>query len=176
MEDFVLTRRVWLPRARPEVFAFLADPRNLPAVNPPSTALRWLAPPPEALSQGALLDFSARALGIRARWRVMIREFDPPYRFVDVQLRGPFRRWEHLHRCVEGMEGAAPDGGPGDPRALAGGNGDGPTGTWVIDRVTYGLSLGPLGLVAHALVVRRQIDAAFDYRARRLRELFPAAR
>ena len=34
------------------------------------------------------------------RWRVMVREFDPPYRFVDVQLWGPFARWEHRHRFV----------------------------------------------------------------------------
>ena len=175
MEDFVLNRRVWLPRPRSEIFAFLADPRNLPAVNPPSTALRWLVPPPAVLVPGALLDFSARAFLLRARWRVMIREFDPPYRFVDVQLRGPFRRWEHLHRCVEGLEGEPPDAGPVEVGARRGGNGAGPVGTWVVDRVTYGLPLGPLGLIAHALAVRRQIVGAFDYRARRLRELFPAA-
>ena len=41
-------------------------------------------------------------LGWPIRWRVMIREFDPPYRFVDVQLWGPFARWEHRHRFVAG--------------------------------------------------------------------------
>ena len=170
-----MTRRVWLPRPRSEVFAFLADPRNLPAVNPPSTGLRWLATPPGVLAAGALLDFSVRAFLLRVRWRVMIREFDPPYRFVDVQLRGPFRRWEHLHRCVEGPESDVPDAGPGEADVRRDGKGKRPLGTWVIDRVTYGLPFGTLGLLAHALAVRHQIAAAFDYRGRRLREIFSAA-
>lgn len=175
MEDFVLTRRVWLSRPRSEVFAFLADPRNLSAVNPPATALRWLVPPPAVLSPGALLDFSARAFLLRTRWRVMIREFDPPYRFVDVQLRGPFRRWEHLHRCVEGTERDVPDAGPAEADGRRG-DWAGPVGTWIVDRVTYGLPFGALGVAAHALVVGRQIAGAFDYRARRLRELLAVAR
>ena len=173
MADFVLHRRVWLPRPRAEVFAFLADPRNLSAVNPPATALRWLAPPPAALAAGAVLDFSVRAFLVRTRWRVLIREFDPPYRFVDVQLRGPFRRWEHLHRCVEGPEGLDLSGASAEAHARPAPAGDGAPGTWIVDRVTYGLSLGPFGQLAHAALVRRQIAGAFDYRERRLRELFP---
>jgi ligand-binding SRPBCC domain-containing protein len=169
MADFVLLRRVWVPRPRPEVFAFFAAPENLPAVNPPSAALRWLSPPPAALDAGAVLDFSVRALVARVRWRVIVRELDAPYRFVDVQLRGPFRRWEHLHRFVEGPAGAdlAADG------TLAQGWADaaGPPGTWVIDRVTYGLPLGPLGDLVHRVAVRRQLASLFAYRERRIREL-----
>jgi ligand-binding SRPBCC domain-containing protein len=81
-------------------------------------------------------------------WRVFIREYDPPYRFVDVQVRGPYSRWEHRHRFV------AEDGG-----------------TWVDDRVTYQLPFGPLGLATHALIVRRQLRAAWTYRRRRLEAL-----
>jgi len=65
-----------------------------------------------------------------------------------VQVRGPYARWEHRHRFLE--------------------EGD---GTWVEDRVTYRLPLGPLGRAAHALIVRRQIAALWRYRTRRLGEL-----
>ena len=99
MPDHILERRVWLPRPRPEVFDFFADAGNLSVIQPPWARPRWLAPPPR-LAAGAVLDFRVRWLPIA--WRVMIREFDPPYRFVDVQLRGPFARWEHRHRFVEG--------------------------------------------------------------------------
>ncbi len=84
MIDHVLERRFWVPRPRPEVFEFFADPRSLALVHPPRARLRWLAPPPAALAAGAVLDFSVRLLGLPVRWRVMIREFDRPYRFVDV--------------------------------------------------------------------------------------------
>jgi ligand-binding SRPBCC domain-containing protein len=158
MTDHVLERRFWLPRPRPEVFEFFAQPANLPLVQPPGAHLRWIAAPPASLAAGTVLDFRVRVLGVPTRWRVMVREFDRPYRFVDVQLRGPFARWEHRHRFLEGGED---------------GNAAGPPGTWVEDRVTYGLPLGKLGELAHALGARRQIARHFDYRERRLRELFP---
>jgi ligand-binding SRPBCC domain-containing protein len=156
MTDFILERRFWLPRPRPEVFEFFADPRNLVTLNRPAARLRWLAPPPARLAAGSVLDFSMRVAGVPLRWRVMVREFDPPYRFIDAQLWGPFARWEHRHRFLEGPE--REDSG-------------GPPGTWVEDRVTYRLPLGPLGRLAHALAGRRQIAARFDYREARARQL-----
>jgi hypothetical protein len=158
MADYIVERRLWLPRPRPDVFAFFADPGNLAAVQPSWARPIWLAEPPARLEAGALLDFAVRAAGMRVRWRVMIREFDAPYRFVDVQLRGPFARWEHRHRFLEGPEG-------GDRRS---------TGTWIEDRLTYRLSGGGLGRAAHRLCVGRRVAALFDYRDERLRERFGA--
>jgi hypothetical protein len=87
------------------------------------------------------------------RWRAFVREYDPPYRFLDVQLRGPYARWEHRHRFLE-AEG----------------------GTVVDDRVVYRLPLGALGRAMHAAVVGRQLRAAWDYRTRRLGELLGPVR
>ena len=156
MADHVLERRLWLPRPRPEVFAFFADPSNLALVSPPSAALTWLTAPPSTLAAGAVLDFSIRLCGLPVRWRVFVREFDPPYRFIDAQLRGPFARWEHRHVFVEGPP-------------------EGPVGTWVEDRVTYRLPLGALGRLAHRFGVGRCDRTGFDYRERRLQELLGAA-
>ncbi len=157
MADYVLERRLWLPCPRPAVFAFFADVRNLPLVSPPPTRLSWLTPPPATLWAGAVINFRVRVCGLPVRWRVFIREFDPPHRFVDVQIWGPFARWEHRHRFLEGPETEGAES---------------PLGTWVEDRVTYRLPLGPAGRLAHALGVGRQIAGLFDYRERRLRELF----
>lgn len=156
MADYVLERRMWLPRPRPDVFAFFADPANLTRVTVPRGGLHWLTPPPPTLAAGAILDFSTRVLGLPVRWRVFVREFDPPYRFVDAQILGPFARWEHRHRF---LEGPLEDGK------------EGPMGTWVEDRVTYRLPLGPLGRLGHAFGGGRKIARAFDWRERRLREL-----
>jgi ligand-binding SRPBCC domain-containing protein len=159
MADYVLERRLWLPRPRSGVFAFFADPGHLTRVTPPSGGFRWVTPPPSTLAAGALLEFSTRMLGVSFRWGVFVREFDPPYRFVDAQLWGPFARWEHRHRFLEG---------PLDDVANA------PLGTWVEDRVTYRLPLGPLGRLAHGCGVERTIVGMFDFRERRLRELLGA--
>jgi ligand-binding SRPBCC domain-containing protein len=159
MPDHVLERRVWLPRPRPEVFALFADPRNLSRLQPAWARPRWLAVPPARLAAGAVLDFRVAALP--GAWRVIIREFDPPHRFVDAQLRGPFARWEHRHRFVEGPAADEPAS---------------PSGTWVEDRVTYRLPGGALGRVAHALGGGWRIRRLFDYRDRQLRELLGPTR
>jgi ligand-binding SRPBCC domain-containing protein len=153
MPDHILERRVWLPRARADVFEFFADPGNLSRVNPAWACPRWRTPPPARLAAGTVLDFR---LALPGAWRVMIREFDPPYRFVGVQLRGPFARWEHRHRFAEGPE-----------RDGAGA----PVGTWVEDRVTYRLPLSFLGAAAHALGAGWSVRRVFDHRDRRLRAL-----
>src|SRR5262245_32100928 len=102
MTDHVLERRFWVPRPRAQVFEVFADPRALSLVIPPAARLSWLAPPPVSLSAGAILDFRVSVLAVPVRCRVMIREFDRPYRFIDVQIRGPFTRWEHRHRFTGG--------------------------------------------------------------------------
>jgi ligand-binding SRPBCC domain-containing protein len=147
MADYILESRVWLARTRAEVFAFFAEPSHLLLITPPAFRL-CLVGGPTTLSTGAVLDMRLQWLGVPIRWRAFIREWDPPYRFVDVQVRGPYARWEHRHRFLE--------------------EGD---GTWVEDRVTYRLPFGPLGRAAHALIVRRQIAALWRYRTRRLGEL-----
>jgi ligand-binding SRPBCC domain-containing protein len=156
MADYIIERRLWLPRPRPDVFAFFVDPRNLGAVQPAWAQPRWLAEPPVQLEAGAFLDFAVRMAGVSVRWRVMVREFDPPFRFVDVQLWGPFARWEHRHRFLEGPESGE----------------QGPVGTWMEDRVTYRMPWGPVGRAAHALGAGRRLDALFDFREARLRERF----
>lgn len=147
MADHVSQSRVWIARPRAEVFAFFADPAHLPRVSPPWLRLTLRAAPP-VLAAGAVLDFRMRWLGLPLSWRAFIREWDPPYRFVDVQVRGPWARWEHRHRFLE-------EGG----------------GTWIEDRVTYRLPFGPLGRLAHAILVERQLRAMWTYRQARLGDL-----
>jgi ligand-binding SRPBCC domain-containing protein len=150
MADYILERRVWLSRPRAVVFEFFADPRNLEQLHPAWARPHWLRPPPARLAAGAVLDF--RVARLPGRWRVIVREFDAPYRFVDAQLNGPFARWEHRHRFTEGAEGEG--------------------GTWVEDRVTYRLPLGPLGRLIHAVGAGHQVRQLFDHRDRQLRDLF----
>ncbi len=146
MPDYIAESRVWLPKPRAEVFAFFADPANLALITPPWLGVRLLGPPP-AMAAGAAYDLRIRWLGVPLRWRSFIREYDPPVRFVDVQVRGPYARWEHRHLFLAERDG-----------------------TWMEDRVPYRLPLGPLGRLAHALLVGRQLSAVWAYRRRRVSE------
>ncbi len=158
MADYILERRMWLPRARTDVFEFFADPRNLPRIQPRWARPRWVVGPPRRGAGGAPGEFWVA--GPPRGGGGIGGAVDPPHRFVDAQVRGPFARWEHRHRFVVG---------PAREEAGA------PEGTWVEDRVTYRLPLGPIGRVIHALGAGRRIRRAFEYRDRRLAALLGRA-
>src|SRR5436309_13440512 len=148
MADHVHESRAWVARPREEVFAFFADPANLRIVTPPALAFR-LRDQLAEMEAGAVFDYRIRWLGVPLRWRAFIREYDPPFRFIDVQVRGPYSRWEHRHLFL----------------SEAG-------GTWIEDHVRYRLPLGPIGRAAHVVLVRRQLEKIWLFRDRAIAERF----
>jgi ligand-binding SRPBCC domain-containing protein len=152
MAVHLLERRQLVPRPRAEVFTFFAEARNLERITPAFLSFRILTPGPIPLAPGTFIDYRLSLFGLPFRWRTLIEAVEPGRRFVDVQLRGPYRRWHHEHRFE-----------------------DAPGGTLVADRVEYELPLGPLGELAHALAVRHQLAAIFDHRRRAIEALLGAA-
>jgi ligand-binding SRPBCC domain-containing protein len=147
---YQLERAQLIPRTRDEVFAFFAEAANLARLTPDFLHFRILTPGHLHMQPGTLIDYQLRLYAIPFRWRTRIETFEPPQRFTDVQLVGPYRRWHHLHEFFEV-----------------------PGGTLVVDRVDYELRLGVCGILAHELFVRRALDRIFAYRRERLRALFP---
>lgn len=135
-----------LPRARDEVFAFFADATNLDAIIPPWLNFRTITPAPIEMHEGTLIDYQLRVRGFPLRWRSKITAWEPPIRFVDEQVRGPYRVWIHEHTFEE-RDGA----------------------TLVRDRVRYAV---PFDFLVHAWFVRPDIERIFAYRAEKLRARF----
>lgn len=137
-----------VPRTQDDTFAFFSDARNLDRLTPSSVSFRILTPTPIAMRVGALIDYRIRVRGVPLRWRTRIEAWEPPHRFIDVQLNGPYRWWHHEHRFEPCSEG-----------------------TRVIDEVEYA---APFRRLTHPLIVRRDVDRIFRYRAQALgRELGP---
>ncbi len=145
----VLERKTRVRRPLEETFRFFAAPRNLAEITPGWLAFRLLDTGDLEMRRGLRLHYRIRPLGFPQRWTSEITVWDPPHRFVDEQVEGPYRAWRHTHEFR-----ALPDGG-----------------TEVRDRVEYELPFGLIGRLAHALLVKHQLRAIFDYRARRIREL-----
>ena len=142
MSPRTLERVQFIPRPRSEVFAFFSDAINLERITPPFLHFRIVTPLPLDIHEGALLDYRLSLFGFPFAWRTRIDVFEPDLRFIDTQLRGPYKLWRHLHEFDE----------------VAG-------GTRMLDRVDYEVPLGPLGDLARALFVTRTVEKIFDFRA-----------
>jgi ligand-binding SRPBCC domain-containing protein len=139
---YVLERsqRLELPVER--AFEFYADALNLEAITPPWLGFRVETPGPIEMRPGALIDYRLRLHGVPVRWRTRIEAWEPPLRFVDVQVRGPYALWEHEH-SFERLDADA---------------------VMIRDRVRYELPFGLLGRIAHRLFVGRDLERIFAFR------------
>src|SRR4051794_13228311 len=142
MAIHVLERENLLPGPPQAVFPFFGDALNLEAITPPWLDFRVVTPGPIAMAPGTLIEYRLKLHGVPIRWRTTIAVWDPPRRFVDVQLSGPYRMWHHTHDFEP-----APGGG-----------------TLMRDTVRNALPLGPLGAIAHRLLVRHDLERIFDFR------------
>jgi ligand-binding SRPBCC domain-containing protein len=151
--DQILEREQRLDGAPDEVFGFFADARNLEALTPPLLRFRVVTPEPIVMGKGTLIRYRLRVHRMPVSWLTQITAWEPPHRFVDEQMKGPYALWHHTHTF----------------EALADG------GTLMRDVVRWRVGFGPLGAVANRLVVRRDVEAIFDYRAQRIPALLAAA-
>lgn len=149
MRTYLLEWEQWLPRPIEQIFEFFSRPENLQAITPPWLDFRMVKTP-ETLAAGSLIRYRLRWRFLPIWWMTEISEWDPPHRFVDREVSGPYALWIHEHRFTS-QEG----------------------GTTMRDRVTYALPLGWVGSIAHVAVVRRDVDRIFDFRAETMRRLFP---
>jgi ligand-binding SRPBCC domain-containing protein len=117
---------ICLPKGVDLIFPFFADARNLQVLTPPWLEFQMLTKGPILMHSGRLIDYRLRIRGIPLRWRTRIDVWDPPYRFVDSQLKGPYSFWRHEHlfvpertgtRCIDQVQYAVP-GGPWVGRLL----------------------------------------------------------
>jgi ligand-binding SRPBCC domain-containing protein len=139
-------------------FRFFADPQNLPRITAPKSKakiehLRLISPEnrPGLAGAGSEIEISMLILPplpVRGRWLARIIDFEYGSYFRDIQVRGPFARFDHTHSFD-----------------FSG------TGTIIHDAVEYDVGWGKLGSVANALLVRRALNEMFDYRQRATEKL-----
>jgi len=169
---YIYLSEQWLPYPIELVFAFFANPENLPRLMPAWQKARieeaaFVPPPPRpatdrnqpvrsiAAGAGTRLTISFRPFPfspIRVPWEAEITEFIWNDHFCDDQLRGPFAYWHHCHNV----------------RAESRSNSE---GTLLHDKVEYELPFGKLGQFAQGLLISPQLIKTFAYRQARTLEL-----
>ncbi|MBL8048671.1 MAG: SRPBCC family protein [Chthonomonas sp.] len=143
----VLECETFLPLPLETVFEFFSNAENLETITPKDLQFSILTPCPIEMRQGALIDYRLKLNGIPMTWKTEIEVWEPGVRFVDNQLKGPYKRWWHEHKFRE-VEG----------------------GVIMNDRVEYELPFGPLGEIAHALFVRKKVQGIFGHREAAIRQ------
>jgi ligand-binding SRPBCC domain-containing protein len=156
----------WVPVAISRVFAFFANPQNLPRIMPPVTETKLitvkLVPPPDATTRNGLelagvgseivTSFRLfRFFPIHAKWTARITEFEWDHHFADLQIKGPFRRFYHRHELRSEIR-------------------DGTEGTIVRDAIEYEVGFGFLGKLLEKFIVS-QLQQTFKYRQQTLEKI-----
>ena len=150
MPEHILESETTISAPRKAVFAFFSDASNLMRLTPPSLGFQILTPAPIRMEEGTLIDYRILLRGLPMRWRTRICRWNPPFEFIDEQLKGPYRIWVHHHTFEEADSGV----------------------TLMRDRVCYALPFPPFGEIAFPLV-RAEVRGIFEFRRKAIREIFP---
>jgi len=129
-------------------FGLFENPYNLAKMTPPELGFQVTSTETVEMRRFAEIEYRIKWLGLPMHWKTLITEYEPPFLFEDEQAKGPFALWRHRHTFL-----------PTDQ------------GTKVADHVDYVLPFGPLGRLAHGLIVGEQLKKIFRYRQDKLSEL-----
>lgn len=142
MKSQIFLRRTRIDASAEEVFRWHAEPGALQSLVPP-----WERVEVEEegeIREGAEVRLRVRLGLISLPWVARIERCVPGRSFRDVQVRGPFARWEHEHRMVPA----------------------GPANCWLEDHIVYELPLGALGRWIGGRMVRSRLEKMFVFRHR----------
>ncbi len=150
MKIHTLEQKQFLPVTTEEAWKFFSSPANLDKITPDDLGFQITSPPGGAMFEGQIITYRVKvAPGIWIPWVTEIKCVDEGHSFIDEQRFGPYKFWHHRHEFIA-VEG----------------------GVLMTDLVHYGLPLGPLGTIAHAVFVRRKLEWIFASRKQLLEQRF----
>ena len=141
MPDRYFERSIDLPVSADAAFAWHALPGALERLLPPWDDVRVLRRS-GGIEDGTQVELKMRLGPISVRWLAEHRDVDPPRRFRDIALRGPFPHWDHLHLFE-------------------------PTGTnacRLTDRIAFRTPGGTLGRMLAGGTITGKLERVFRYR------------
>jgi ligand-binding SRPBCC domain-containing protein len=150
MSEHVLETKTIIQKPLSEVFDFFSKAENLNRITPKELEFKIITPLPIKMYAGTLIDYKIKLNGIPFSWRTEICTWDPPHKFVDQQLKGPYAKWHHTHEFKDLGDGC----------------------TEMIDRVVYKSPGWIFEPIIHNLFVKKRVEAIFKHREKTLLEIF----
>ena len=152
MKSYHLTFQQKLPISIAEAWNFFSSPLNLAEITPTEMAFKVTSSFDEndKMYPGMIITYIVSPIaGINLNWMTEITQVSHEKYFIDEQRFGPFKFWHHQHHF----------------KTI-------PNGVEMTDILTYGLPLGVIGQMAHGIFVKNRLKEIFNYREKRVIELF----
>ncbi len=152
MKYYHFIREQTIPTDLAKAWDFFSSPANLATITPEELKFEIISDlqPNAEIYEGQLIRYRVRPmLGIPITWVTQIKDVAPLRRFTDIQLKGPYALWEHIHHFRETSSGVL-----------------------MTDEIRYALPFGMLGRWMHRWVVARKLQNIFDYRKQMIEQIF----
>ena len=129
---------------------FFSSPQNLSRITPKKMGFQILYSIDKEMFAGQIIAYTIKPiLGIPITWVTEITHFEQPNFFIDEQRFGPYKFWHHQHKFRKTDSGIE-----------------------MTDIVHYAIPFGFLGRIINFFIVRKQLEAIFNYRTKKLSEIF----
>ena len=148
MKDHILEKTTFINQPLDKVFDFFSKAENLNKITPPELSFKIITPLPIKMQKGTLIDYKIKVEGIPMLWRTEISDWNPPYYFIDSQLKGPYVKWVHEHH-FESVD----------------------NGTKMTDKVTFRSPGWIFEPIIHYLIVKNKVEKIFEYREKILKDI-----
>lgn len=150
MKIYTLRKKQFLPITVDQAWEFLSDPKNLKVITPDYMGFHIISGADRPMFAGQIIQYIVTpVLGIKTKWVTEITHVVDNYYFVDEQRFGPYALWHHKH-FIKAVDG----------------------GVEMEDIIDYKLPFGFLGQLVHPFIVKPKLEEIFNYRAKKLEELF----
>lgn len=150
MKIYTLQSKQKLPITLDEAWELLSNPKNLKTITPDYMGFEIVSGADRSIFPGQVIQYIVTPLlGIKSKWVTEITHVVDKSYFVDEQRFGPYSFWHHKHFLKEI-----------------------PGGVEMEDIVDYKVPFGVLGQLLHPLLVRPKLNEIFEYRRKKLIELF----
>jgi ligand-binding SRPBCC domain-containing protein len=140
-----------IPVPLEKAWDFFSNPGNLQLLTPGDMDFRVISRHHgEKMYAGQIIEYEVKPVpGIPLYWMTEITHVEELKYFTDEQRYGPYSMWHHQHH-FKSIDG----------------------GVEMMDIIHYKIPFGFLGDIANSLFVKKKLKAVFDYRYKKVEELF----
>jgi ligand-binding SRPBCC domain-containing protein len=142
-----------IPISLERAWDFFSNPANLQAITPGNMGFKIISKNHgNKMYAGQIIEYTVKPLlGIPVYWMTEITQVKNREYFIDEQRFGPYKLWHHQHHFKEI-----------------------PGGVEMTDIIHYKNPLWFIGKIANALFIKKKLTGIFEYRYKKVEEMFGA--